>query len=188
MFDTFLLTFVPLFVAFDALGLLPIYIKYTAGLDPAKKKRHLTDSLITAFVTTLLFVIVGNTLLHYLGITIKDFLVAGGVVILVTALKDMVVTKTEPIETPEMFGVVPLGVPLLAGPAVLATSAILWDHYDRVYYLASLVLNVIICGIILWFSDLVLKLLGKRLIEALSKVAALVIASIAVMFIRKGLG
>ena len=48
-------------------------------------------------------------------------------------------------------------------------------------------LNIIICGIVLKFSDVILKILGKRLIEALSKVFSLIIASIAIMFIRKGL-
>jgi multiple antibiotic resistance protein len=188
VFDTFLLTFIPLFVAFDALGLLPIYIKFTSSLDQAQKRRHLRDSLITALVTALLFVFIGSTLLSYLGITMKDFLVAGGIVIFITALKDIVSVKTEPVETPEMFGVVPLGIPLLAGPAVLATSAILWNQYPPAYYLISLLLNIIICGLVLSFSEVVLNLLGKRLIEALSKVASLIIASIAVMFVRKGLG
>jgi multiple antibiotic resistance protein len=188
VFDTFLLNFIPLFVAFDVLGVLPIYIKFTSGLDRVKKRRHLRDSLVTSFLTALIFVIVGNQILKYLGLTMKDFLVAGGIVIFVTALKDIVSAKSEVVETPEMFGVVPLGIPLLAGPAVLATSAILWNQYHPAYFLTSLVLNIVICGAVLSFSELVLKLLGPRLIEALSKVSCLIIAAIAVMFVRKGLG
>lgn len=190
MFDTFLLNFIPLFVAFDVLGVLPIYIKFTSKLDRVKKKRHLRDSLVTSFLTALIFVIVGNQILKYLGLTMKDFLIAGGIVIFVTALKDIVSAKSEPVEVEvsEMFGVVPLGIPLLAGPAVLATSAILWNQYHPAYFLVSLVLNIAICGVVLSFSEIVLKLLGPRLIEALSKVSSLIIAAIAVMFVRKGLG
>ncbi|HVN96048.1 MAG TPA: MarC family protein [Syntrophorhabdaceae bacterium] len=186
MVNTFLFAFIPLFVAFDVLGILPIYIKFTLNLDSTTRNKHLRDSLITSFLTALIFVIIGNRVLTYLGISIRDFLIAGGIVIFITAIKDIVSDHTEPMQENEMFGVVPLGIPLLAGPAVLATSAILWNEYEHVYYMISLILNIVICGTVLKFSSLISKILGKRLIEALSKIFSLIIASIAIMFIRKG--
>jgi multiple antibiotic resistance protein len=187
MIDTFLLSFIPLFVAFDVLGVLPIYIRFTASMEAARKTRHLRDSLLTAFTISLLFVIVGNRVMTYLGISMQDFLIAGGVVIFITAIRDLIQGRSEPAGESEYFGVVPLGIPLLAGPAVLATSMIIWSQYPFYYYLISLVLNIIICGAVLFFSDFILKLLGKRVVEALSRVFSLIIASIAIMFIRKGI-
>jgi len=187
MIDTFLLAFIPLFVAFDVLGILPIYLKFTSTLDAKTKNRHLRDSILTSFLTALIFVIVGNKVMMYLGISMNDFLVAGGIVIFITAIKEIISGPSEPKIANDMFGVVPLGIPLLAGPAVLATSVIIWNVYEYYYFLTSLVLNIIICGVVLKFSDVILKLLGKRLVEALSKVFSLIIASIAIMFIRKGL-
>lgn len=186
MINTFLLTFIPLFVAFDVLGLLPMYMKFTAAMDRGKKAKHLRDSLFTAFIIALLFVIVGNQVMTYLGILMSDFLIAGGIVIFLIAIRDLIMGHSEPLKENEYFGVVPLGIPLLAGPAVLATSVILWNHYPFYYYLISLVLNIFICGVVLHFSELIMRMLGKRVVEALSKVFSLIIASIAIMFIRKG--
>ena len=86
-----------------------------------------------------------------------------------------------------MYGVVPLGVPLLSGPAVLATSIIIRNQYGFTYFFVSLALNLVICAVVLKFSQYIIKYLGKRFVEALSKVFSLIIASIAIMFIRKGL-
>ncbi|HOV90106.1 MAG TPA: MarC family protein [Syntrophorhabdaceae bacterium] len=187
MIDQFLLSFIPLFVAFDVLGILPIYIKFTAHLDRVKRKKQLRDSILTSFITTMLFVVIGNQILKYLGISIKDFFIAGGVVLFIIAVKDIIVGHVEPSIEDDMFGVVPLGVPLLAGPAVLTTSIIIRNNYGFHFFLISLLVNLIICWVLLRFSELILKYLGKKFIEALSKVFALIIASIAVMFIRKGL-
>ena len=89
MIDKFLLSFIPLFVAFDVLGLLPIYIKLTANLEKTKKRKHLIDSILTAFFITLLFVVVGNKIMMYLGISLRDFLIAGGIVLFIIAAKDI---------------------------------------------------------------------------------------------------
>jgi len=187
MIDTFLLSFIPLFVAFDVLGILPIYIKFTAAMDHQRKTRHLRDSLFTAFIISMLFVIIGNRVMTYLGISMQDFLIAGGIVIFITAIRDLIQGHTEPVQENEFFGVVPLGIPLLAGPAVLATSMIIWNQYPFYYYLVSLTLNILICWAVLYFSSFILKLLGKRIVEALSRVFSLIIASIAIMFIRRGI-
>ena len=187
MIDTFLLSFIPLFVAFDVLGVLPVYIKLTASMDHENRTRHLRDSLLTAFIISMLFVIVGNRVMTYLGISMQDFLVAGGIVIFITAIRDLIQGHAEPAQGNEFFGVVPLGIPLLAGPAVLATSMIIWSQHPFYYYLISLVLNIIICWVVLYFSDFILKLLGRRIVEALSRVFSLIIASIAIMFIRRGI-
>jgi multiple antibiotic resistance protein len=187
MLNEFLLSFIPLFVALDALGILPIYIKFAWNLDRKRKNRDIRDSLITAFFITLIFVVVGNKIMGYLGVTINDFLVAGGIVLFVIAAKDILTRQDEDVGENDLFGVVPLGIPLMAGPAVLATSVIITSQHGFLQFIFSLILNLLICGTVLKFSELILKYLGKRFIEAISKVFSLIIASIAIMFIRKGL-
>ncbi len=187
MLNEFLVSFIPLFIAFDVLGILPIYIRFTLHLDKTRKNRQLRDSLITAFFIALLFVVVGNKIMEYLGISINDFLVAGGIVLFAIAARDILTRHDEAVTEDDMFGVVPLGTPLLAGPAVLATSTIIANQHGFYSFILSLVLNLLICGIVLRFSEFILKYLGRRFIEAMSKVFSLIIASIAVMFIRKGL-
>ena len=187
MLDNFLFSFIPLFVAFDALGLLPLYINLTSRLNREQRNRHLRDSIITAFGIALVFVVIGNRIMMYLGITLRDFLIAGGIVLFIIAIKEILSGQEMPAAEQEKLGVVPLGVPLLTGPAVLATSMIVRNQYGFLYFILSLVINLVICAIVLRFSEHIVKLLGKRFIEAISKVFSLIIASIAVMFIRKGL-
>jgi multiple antibiotic resistance protein len=186
MLNTFVLAFIPLFVAFDVLGTLPLYLKFTSTPDLSTRNRHLRDSLLTSFITALIFVIVGYKVMTYLGISMNDFLIARGIIIFITAVKEIMSEHAESAAADEMFGVVPLGIPLLAGRAVLATSLIIWDVYKYYYFLASLFLNLVICGVVSKFSVIILKVLGKRLIGALSRIFSLIIASIAIAFIRKG--
>ena len=187
MLNDFWLSFIPLFIAFDVFGVLPLYIKFIHKLDDERRRKNLRDSLLTAFFTSLLFVVIGSKIMEYLGISIKDFLIAGGIVLFVIAAKDIIVGQSETLKDDEMYGVVPLGVPLLAGPAVLATSIIIRSNYGFVYFFVSLVVNLIICTIVLKFSQYIIKYLGKRFVEAMSKVFSLIIASIAIIFIRKGI-
>ena len=187
MLSDFWLSFIPLFIAFDVFGVPPLYIRFIHRLDDSRRKRNLRDSLITAFFTALLFVIMGSKVMEYLGISIEDFLIAGGIVLFIIAAKYIIVGQDENLEEDEMYGVVPLGVPLLSGPAVLATSIIIRNQYGFTYFFVSLALNLVICAVVLKFSQYIIKYLGKRFVEALSKVFSLIIASIAIMFIRKGL-
>ena len=187
MLSDFWLSFIPLFISYDVFCLLTLYIRFIHRLDDARRKRNLRDSLITAFFTALLFVIMGSKVMEYLGISIEDFLIAGGIVLFIIAAKYIIVGQDENLEEDEMYGVVPLGVPLLSGPAVLATSIIIRNQYGFTYFFVSLALNLVICAVVLKFSQYIIKYLGKRFVEALSKVFSLIIASIAIMFIRKGL-
>ena len=104
MLSDFWLSFIPLFIAFDVFGVLPLYIRFIHRLDDARRKRNLRDSLITAFFTALLFVIMGSKVMEYLGISIEDFLIAGGIVLFIIAAKYIIVGQDENLEEDEMYG------------------------------------------------------------------------------------
>ncbi len=187
MLENFLKSFIPLFVAFDIVGVLPFFAKFSMTLDARRRERVQRESIVTAFLVALGFMLIGRTILNYLNISIDDFFIAGGIILFVIAAKDLVTGKSA-VEAPdELFGVVPLGVPLLAGPAVFATSLILFNSVGFYYVFASLVANLLICGIVFRFAHPIMKLVGSRWLEAISKVFALMLASIAVMFVRRGL-
>ncbi len=187
MWELFLKSFIPLFVAFDIVGVLPFYAKYSLSMDGKRRSRIQRESVVTAFLVALGFMLVGRSIMDYLNISIEDFFMAGGIILFIIAAKDLVTGKSV-VETPdELFGVVPLGVPLLAGPAVFATSLILFNTVGFYYVFASLVCNLLICWIIFRFAHPILRLVGSRWLEAISKVFALILASIAVMFVRRGL-
>lgn len=187
MWEDFLKSFLPLFVAFDVLGVLPLYAKFSINIDEQRRNRVLRESIVTAFLAALGFIVVGRQVLQYLGISIADFLVAGGAILFILAAKDLVAARSDIEVQGELFGVVPLGVPLLAGPAVFATSLIIYNSLGFWYVLLSLVLNLCVCGIVFRYSHYIVRLVSRKWLEALSKVFALILASIAIMFIRTGL-
>jgi multiple antibiotic resistance protein len=88
---------------------------------------------------------------------------------------------------PEHISIVPLGIPLIAGPAVLTTLLILNDSYGFVLTTISLVLNLLIVFLLFYFSEYLRKLIGANGAKAVAKVAALFMAAIAVMMIRVGI-
>ena len=85
------------------------------------------------------------------------------------------------------MGVVPIGVPLIVGPAVLTTTLVLVDHYGIFPTIISLLLNLLIVWVSLSYAERLIKLIGKGGIMGLSKIMALLLASIAIMMIRLGI-
>ncbi|MGD0661581.1 MAG: MarC family protein [Syntrophorhabdales bacterium] len=188
MLDHFLKSFIPVFIALDVLGVLPLYAGFSMDLDEKRKRRVLRESIITAFFVALGFVLIGNQILIYLNIAIEDFLIAGGVILFIIAARDLIGLSREDLAgQDDLFAVVPLGVPLLAGPALLATSLIIFNTFGFAYVLVSLVLNLLIAGAAFKYSYLILRFVSRRWVVAMSKVFLLLLASIAVMFIRTGL-
>jgi len=186
--NIFLLCFVPLFVAVDALGVLPIFISLTEGLTPSQKRKVLIQSLLTASAVALVFLAIGPAILAALNITVSDFMVAGGLLLLVISLSDLLTgEKRQRIVDPETLGAVPLGVPIITGPAVLTTSVLLTNVHGMLITSLALIANIGIAGIIFWFAQPITRFLGNAGTMILSKMASLFLATIAVMLIRRGL-
>jgi multiple antibiotic resistance protein len=184
----FLLCFVPLFVAVDALGVLPIFISLTDGLLPAQRRKVLIQSLVTASLVALVFLVIGPSILGALNITVSDFMVAGGILLLVISLSDLLTgEKRQRIVDPETLGAVPLGVPIITGPAVLTTSVLLANAYGMPLTTLALLANLGIAGVIFWFAQPITRFLGNAGTMILSKIASLFLTTIAVMLIRKGI-
>src|SRR5512136_2086218 len=84
-----LLSFIPLFVAVDAIGVLPIFVSLTEGLDKQQKNKIIVQSMVTAFLLAVGFILVGKLVFRLLGITIGDFMVAGGALLFCFAIIDL---------------------------------------------------------------------------------------------------
>lgn len=187
MFNTFIMAFIPLFVAFDAIGVLPLYISLTRELKPSVRSRVLRESIATASILTVLFVLVGKIIFAILGITVPDFQIAGGLILLIIAITDIVFPDTGRKKSHPSVGIVPIGTPLIAGPAALTTLLMLNDLFGPVLTMISLALNLLIVWIVFSLSDRIISVIGEGGARATSKVISLFLAAIAVMIIRKGL-
>lgn len=187
-FHSFWLCFVPLFVAVDAIGVLPLYISLTDGASSSDKKRTIISSVLTASAVGMLFLFVGEAVLNVMGITVADFMVAGGIILFLIAVGDLVtVEKVLRKVNPETLGPVPIGVPLIVGPAVLTTIMLLVREHGFFITAVATISNILIAGLFFQLSEFILKWIGKSGSKIISRVASLFLAAIAVMLVRKGL-
>jgi multiple antibiotic resistance protein len=185
----FLHVFIPVFVAIDVFMLLPIFITFTEGLSTQGVRRVINQSLLTALLISLFFVILGDVIFRLIGITVDDFKIAGGLVLLVIAVREIVNasgTKNVDVEG-KSVGVVPIGVPMIVGPALLTTLIMLLQQYGFLYTLFSLLLNLFIVWILFKKAIYVINVLGQNGVRAVSKLMAILLASIAVMMMRVGI-
>jgi multiple antibiotic resistance protein len=183
----FWLCFVPMFVAVDALGVLPFFFSITERLSNQERGRIVRQSVITAALVAMAFLFGGNALLKALGVTVPDFMVAGGTLLFIIALRDVLGgPKTRRTSDASSMGAVPIGVPLITGPAVLTTEVLLSNEHGASMTAVAVLLNIALAGLVFGFSDRIHRILGRNGAKALSKIAALILASIAVMMIRKG--
>jgi multiple antibiotic resistance protein len=186
-FKIFVQSFIPIFVAIDVLGLVPIFLSLTNNMKPPEKKKLITDASLTALAVSLVFLFGGRMIFNFLGITENDFRVGGGIVLLVLAVIDLTVTG-EKIRAPQTsVGVVPIGIPLIIGPAVLTTLLIIVDTYGYLAAVIGLLANLFLVWLIFRNSDYIIRVMGEAGSKAFAKVAALFMAAIAIMMIRIGL-
>ena len=183
------LTFVPLFVAMDAIGVLPILIPLTQDMKPKERNRTVRLAVITALGLGFGFVAIGKGIFIFLGIEISDFLIAGGLILFLLAAKDLITGKMYESQASvgaDMLGVVPIGTPLVVGPAVLTTLLILVDQYSIVIVLVSFILNLAIGWLLFAQANRVVAFLGQGGVRAISKIVSLFLAAIAIKMIRQG--
>jgi len=184
----FILCFVPLFVAVDIVGLLPVFMGLTEGVGQQSQRKIIIQSMITALLVSCVFLAVGEMVLRLLGITLSDFMIAGGLLLFGISITDLILgEKIQRRVDAESMGAVPVGVPLMVGPAVLTTSLLLLRQYGPLPTVSSLIVNIIIAGIVLWFSGAITKLIGKIGAKTISKIASLLLAAIGIMLVRKGI-
>jgi len=187
MVETFLLSFIPLFVAIDIIGTVPIFVGYTHEITTVQRKKLILEALLAAFIVANIFLIGGKAVLNFLGITIDDFRIAGGIILLVLSVTDILSSSEKRRDPGTDIGVVPLGIPLIMGPAALTTILILIDSFGYVATIFSMVLNFLIVGLVLFNAKWLIKAIGPGGSRAFAKIASLLLASIAVMMIRVGL-
>jgi multiple antibiotic resistance protein len=184
------LTFVPLFVAMDAIGTLPILLPLTESMNNQERIRVTRLAMLTALVIGLLFVAIGKGIFTFLGIELADFLVGGGLILFLLAAKDLITGKMvdeKDFAGAETVGVVPLGTPLIVGPAVLTTLIILSEQISIFIVLFSFLANLAVAWLVFSQANRVVHFLGKSGVKAISKIIGLFLAAIAIKMIREGL-
>lgn len=184
--NNFLVAFIPLFVAVDPVGVLPLYLGISQGIDAERRRRVTHQATWTALAVAVGFMFLGKWTFLMMGISVPDFQMAGGLVLLVLAAYDMVIGTPPIVKSSDDFGVVPLGLPLIVGPATLTTLVIVMDNVGVGYALAGLLTNLLLVNVSFRYSDQLSKWIGMTGLRAISKITSLLLAAIAVSMIRRG--
>ncbi|HME18951.1 MAG TPA: MarC family protein [Nitrososphaerales archaeon] len=183
----FVSSFALLFAIFDPIGSVPIYMAVTKPF-PQERARIVRQSVLVATVILYVFAYLGWVIFDLLGITLDDFRVAGGIVLFMVALEHLSGRVKPENEEASEVAVFPLATPLLAGPGAISTVVILANPpYGPLMTFVVITGNALVAYAILAKSDWVQRILGENGSRALSRITALLIAALAVSFVREGI-
>ncbi len=191
LLEPYIVAFIPLFVAVDAFGNIPLYISLVEHLGKKQRERIVSVAVSTATVVALLFVFIGKAVFHLIGISISDFQIAGGALLFVIAMRLLLPGSAKAIyvaDNSKDIGVFPLGTPLITGPAVLTTTLMMLDSHGKAATLISLLLNMLIVWVTLAKAEFFLRVMGENGARAFAKIMYVLLAAIGVMMIRRGIG
>ena len=183
---SFLMSFTAIFVALDIMGALPVYLSLTRDLPKKERNEVVNTSMSVAFIVALVFLFIGRTVFHHLGITLYDFRMAGGVILLLIALSDLHGGPDAVKQTSGSTGIVPLALPLITGPGVLTALVLQVGQYGYWITILALVSNYAFAWIVLRNCDLIQRWIGKDGTVVVSKITSLLLAAISVSMIRSG--
>jgi multiple antibiotic resistance protein len=186
MIHKFFVAFIPIFVAIDAIGLVAVFMGLAGHTSREERHRQGLVGILTALCIAVGFMFLGKIIFVALGITVADFQVAGGLILLGLAGRELLNLGSADRGASEDFGVVPLGMPLIAGPALLTALLILVDTVGVVFTLISLLINLALVAVAFWNADYVAHWMGRQGLRGVSKIVALLLAAIAVSLIRRG--
>ena len=188
-------SFLPLFVAINAPGIVPIYLGVTENMTPAQRRRLTLLAIATAGAIAIAILAAGQLIFSLLGITVNDLRVGGGLILLVLSISNLIFgdyrrrdpTAGDEGEDPASIGVVPLGIPLIMGPAAITSVLVSREAYGYFPTFVSLAVNLGLVFLTLLASPFIGRFVGTAVNRAIAKVASLFLAAISVALIRAGI-
>lgn len=180
--------FTMLFVVFDAIGNVPIFYTLTEGLSTKERKKTIQNSVIIAGIILFVFALGGKLILNFFHISIDDFRIAGGLILLIIAIEGLLGRVEAMKIKAEQLAVVPLATPLLAGPGSISIVMYLMEAgYGFWPTTTSIVANVLVAWALLTHCDKVFKVLGRNGSLVFARIMAFILAALAIAMIREGI-
>jgi multiple antibiotic resistance protein len=191
---------VTLLAIVNPLGVIPFFIHFTQGFTREQRRRTVRIAALTVFCVIAACALAGLRILEFFGISLASFQVGGGMLLLMSALAMLNAQPAESKSTAEeredaaaraSIAVVPLGIPLLTGPATMSTVVILSEKAKGFWQLAALVGYgvVIALAVVLAFSlaQPIARAMGKTGINVMTRLMGLILAALAVEVMADGL-
>lgn len=191
--------FVAVLVIVNPIGAIPFYISLTTNMAPAERRRIPNTTSLSIAVVLIVSAILGEALLRFFGISIDSFRVGGGILLMLMAVSMMQARQSRSRQTPEeaieaeekdSVAVVPLAIPLLAGPGAISTVIIYASQSNHpVHYLLLMTSGILVAAAVwaaLKSAERVARLLGRTGINIAMRLMGILLAAIAIEFIASG--
>ena len=199
-FTQFVNHFIGLLVIANPLSALPALLRITRNQTLAEKRRTGLVAAFSVLIIMLTSTWIGTPLLRVLGIQLPAFQVAGGIIIFLMALS-MLNAEESPIKqtieeqkekrTGDVGAIIPLAIPIIAGPGAISTIIISVNQFPGIYNLILLSLSAILVsflmGVLLYFASSLEKMLGQSGINIINRLGGLILSAIAVQMLASGL-
>jgi len=199
-----LTTFVAIFAIVNPIGAMTFFVVLTRAYPKVVKKRVIERAVLAATLALLIFALVGNYIFLIFGTSIPAFRIAGGILLFSIAFAMMQGERSRTQLTPqdrqealerEAIGIVPLGIPMLAGPGAITTVIALMadatspglDMLRVIVILGSILGTMLASWIMLTYADVIFHRIGRMGAYAISRIMGLILAAIAVQFIILGI-
>ena len=195
-----LLALSSIFFLVDPFAALPTFLAVTAGQDPAKRGRTARKASLTAFVILTSFGIAGTYIFRLFGITLPAFEISGGIILLLIGLDMLEAKRSATQETggetaaaaaKDDAGIVPMGIPMLAGPGAITSVMVLVGQAQTRWQMAAIfgaiTVTALICWLVLGSAARVARMLGETGIRILIRIMGLLLVALAVQYFVNGL-
>jgi multiple antibiotic resistance protein len=180
--------FFAIFVVMDTLGNLPIFCALIGKSTERKIKELTNETILVASLILFAFLFFGTIIFSLFGISLESFMIAGGIVLLLLGLKFVLGIRLQEKHSQSYNeAIVPMATPLITGPGVITTVVILSNTYGIFVTLAASLLNLLFTFIVLRNTGTIYKFLGRQGSDVLTRIMGLILAAIAVEFIRNGI-
>ena len=183
----------------DPPGVIAPFLVLTEGFTPQEKRQVVTKSCVVAAVTLAVFAVFGQWIFAVFNFTIPAFKIAGGILLFATAFQMTQgqrtsrtrITERGREEEVEALGVVPLGIPLLAGPGAITTVLVYMtketgDPLDKMFVFAGILAAVLITFALLNSADRIFRRVGRTGTIAFGRIMGIVLAAVGVQFVIDG--
>ncbi len=184
--STLAFAILPLLIALDPAAAVSVYLSLTRRLGGRERLIVLRDTIITALVLGFAFMFLGALIFRALGIDENDFKIGGGLILLVLSLSDLVGSDRAERTMSTHVGIVPLGTPMIIGPAVLASLTILQNQHGNLLAGTAFLITISLLAAALAAGGLIARLMGEGGLAAMSKIVSILLAAFAVHLIRAG--
>jgi multiple antibiotic resistance protein len=177
-----------LLIILDPLGLLPLVITFTRQLTDYERRQVLVKITLTALLLMIFFAVAGTAVLRLFHISLDDMRIAGGLLLLIIALR--IVTEGHFLGSSSSTGglsVVPLASPLLVGPGAIAAAVVQVRLYGLPITLLAIIISFLICLLVLYYTSGIYRVLGESGSDVISRIMGILLAAIAVNYIREGI-